>query len=326
LPLDQFKEIRTNYFNFRCPLCSDSQKSKTKKRGYLIPSKDGQGLFFHCFNCSESMSMSYFIKTVSPPLMRDYNKENFRENKKESPPVRKEIVILNDVVKNIQPVTGIPIAEEYLDKRNILPKYWKDIYYTENYKKWIVENYLPEKYQHIERKDERLVFPLYTQQGELIGLQGRSLDPNNEIRYLTVKIKETQYSLCYGLEKIDIRKPIIFTEGIFDSLVLDNAVAMLKSNMDLNFIRERFPSSDIIFVFDNEPRNKQIVKNYDVIAKMEEFGLFIWPKNIKIKDLNDLSTTDATKIDQKVMTDFVIQNTVFGKLKKTLALSRWKIL
>ena len=33
--LQQFKKKRDYLFNFRCPVCGDSKKSKTKARAYL---------------------------------------------------------------------------------------------------------------------------------------------------------------------------------------------------------------------------------------------------------------------------------------------------
>ena len=34
--LDNFKEKKTNLYNFRCPYCGDSQKHKSKARGYFF--------------------------------------------------------------------------------------------------------------------------------------------------------------------------------------------------------------------------------------------------------------------------------------------------
>ena len=32
--LQKFKKVKNNLFNFRCPICGDSKKNKTKTRGY----------------------------------------------------------------------------------------------------------------------------------------------------------------------------------------------------------------------------------------------------------------------------------------------------
>jgi hypothetical protein len=333
LNLEQFKEAQKNHFNFRCPFCGDSQKSKTKKRGWLIPTPDHQGLFFNCFNCHEPVGgMFFFIQKLNKPLLKEYNREKFEEKNgfKQIQKVEElpQIISKNDTVKNIQTIDSLPaghIARIYVERRRIDSKYYHDLYYTDNYKKWIVENYLPEKYQNTGYIDERIVFPLYTQQGELIGLQGRSLDPNNEVRYLTVKIKDTNHILCYNFNRINI-VDFIYTyvvEGPFDALVLNNAIAMLRSNINLNFIKEHLSPKNTVFIFDNEPRNKFIVNNYDKISDMEDFGLFLWPKNIGVKDLNDLAVKNNW--NQNQMTEFVNKYIVFGRLKKKIQLTNWKI-
>ena len=33
--LDKFKQVKSGLYNFRCPMCGDSQKHKNKARGYL---------------------------------------------------------------------------------------------------------------------------------------------------------------------------------------------------------------------------------------------------------------------------------------------------
>jgi len=37
--LQQFKKKGDHLFNFRCPYCGDSQKSKTKARGFVFPQR-----------------------------------------------------------------------------------------------------------------------------------------------------------------------------------------------------------------------------------------------------------------------------------------------
>ena len=60
----------------------------------------------------------------------------------------------------------------------------------------------------------------------------------------------------YGLDKIDETKPIYITEGPFDSTFVENSVAMCGSDLDIG----SFGWSSHIWVFDNEPRNREIVK------------------------------------------------------------------
>ena len=58
--LTKFKRVKPNLYNFRCPICGDSQKQKNKARGYIYGIK--QNVNFRCHNCGASMSFSNFLK------------------------------------------------------------------------------------------------------------------------------------------------------------------------------------------------------------------------------------------------------------------------
>ena len=59
----------------------------------------------------------------------------------------------------------------------------------------------------------------------------------------------------FGLDRIDEQQTIYITEGPFDSYFLTNAIAMCGSDVDDRIISNR----DRVYVFDNEPRNREIV-------------------------------------------------------------------
>ena len=68
--LSKFSRKKPDLFNFRCPLCGDSQKSKSKVRGYLYAMKTNTN--FKCHNCGASMSLGNFIKKLDPVLHKQY--------------------------------------------------------------------------------------------------------------------------------------------------------------------------------------------------------------------------------------------------------------
>ena len=78
--LQQFKKKRDYLFNFRCPVCGDSKKSKTKARAYLYRVKND--MFFKCHNCSASHNLANFIKLVDRPLYDQYILERYKGTKK----------------------------------------------------------------------------------------------------------------------------------------------------------------------------------------------------------------------------------------------------
>jgi hypothetical protein len=122
---------------------------------------------------------------------------------------------------------------------------------------------------------------MYDVDNNLIGFQGRSIESSYN-KYITIMLVDDAPKV-YGLEKIDSQKPVYIVEGPFDSTFIKNAVAMCGSDIDIR----SFGWSDYIWVFDNEPRNREIINR---ISKTIDRGdkVVIWPTSIKQKDINDL--------------------------------------
>ena len=87
----------------------------------------------------------------------------------------------------------------------------------------------------------------------------------------------------YGLDHINKNETIYIVEGPLDSFFLENSVAMCGSDVDIRTLGW----SDYIWVYDNEPRSRQITVK---ISKSIDAGdkVVIWPSTIKQKDLNDM--------------------------------------
>ena len=75
--LDKFKRVKPNLYNFRCPLCGDSQKHKNKARGYFYQVKTNTN--YKCHNCGASMSFNNFLKKIDGTLHGKYSMEKFKE-------------------------------------------------------------------------------------------------------------------------------------------------------------------------------------------------------------------------------------------------------
>ena len=76
--LQKFKRVKSNLYNFRCPICGDSQKNKSKTRGYLYSVK--ADVNFKCHNCGASMTFSSFLKQQDPILHKQYVFERFKDD------------------------------------------------------------------------------------------------------------------------------------------------------------------------------------------------------------------------------------------------------
>ena len=116
----------------------------------------------------------------------------------------------------------------------------------------------------------------------------------------------------YGLDTIKTEKPIYIVEGPFDSSLIENSVAMCGSDIDIR----TFGWSDYIWVYDNEPRNREIVNR---ISKSLSGGdkVVIWPNEIKQKDINDMILAG-----HNVMS--VLECNTYSDLEGTLKLTNWK--
>ena len=76
--LTLFKKKGDHLWNFRCPVCGDSQKNKTKSRGYVYRKQNN--LFFKCHNCGDGRSISNLIKFLNTDLHKQYVMEVYKDS------------------------------------------------------------------------------------------------------------------------------------------------------------------------------------------------------------------------------------------------------
>ena len=277
--LQKFKRVKPDLYNFRCPICGDSQKHKNKARGYIYVVKSNTN--FKCHNCGASLSLNNFIKKIDGTLHKQYTLEKFKEGhtgrgfvveepefKFKKPVFRKKL----DLPKASENAD----AREYLEKRKLNPD---KFYFANNFKRWV--NTKKQTFDTIGRDESRIIIPMYDRDKNLIGFQGRSLVPNS-VKYITVML-EDEAPKIYGLDSIDEKLSVYVVEGPFDSTFVDNSVALCGSDGDLGYLE----GSDTILVYDNEPRNREIVGRIERCIERNQ-KVVIWPSNIIEKDINDM--------------------------------------
>ena len=313
--LVKFKKVKPNLYNFRCPICGDSQKHKNKARGYLYQIKTNTN--FKCHNCGASSSFNNFLKGLDTTLHKQYVMEKFKEGFTsiqdkgnfvvDKPELKFKAPVFKKKRKKLDlPVADeIKIAKEYLEKRKLDAT---KFYFAAKFKEWT--NTQKQTFDTIGRDESRIIIPMYDEDKTLIGFQGRSLGPNS-VKYITVMIKDDAPKI-YGLDKIDCQKPIFVIEGPFDATLVENSVAMCGSDLDLR----SFGWSDYIYVYDNEPRNREIVNR---IAKTINRGdkVVIWPTTINQKDINDMVLSG-----QNIMN--VLESNTYSGLKAKIKFNNWK--
>ena len=325
--LEQFKIVKTKPYiaKFRCPICGDSQSNKFKTRGHFYEN-EGR-INYKCFNCSYSTSLSKFIKTTNPLLYSEYRIESLKE---QGQPEEEQFVPAIDKfatrridhfdpfkdLKKISQLKHEHPAKKYILERKIPSNTHFRIYYSPTYYHW-VNTVLPDKFNEkaLALDEPRIVFPFIDSKGYVFGFTGRAVNKKSGLRYSTVILDDTKEKV-FGLDSIDKTKKVYIVEGPIDSLFLTNCIAMAGSDINLNLIAER---DKIVIVYDNEPRNKEIVKK---ISKAIDNGysVCIWPEWIEQKDINDMVLKQD--LDGASIQAFIDQNT-FNGLAAKMRLQQW---
>ena len=277
--LQKFKRVKADLYNFRCPLCGDSQKHKNKARGYFYQVKTNTN--YKCHNCGASLSFNNFLKQIDSTLHKQYTLEKYKEGYTgkgfvvEEPKFEfKKPTFKKDL--DLPKASEVPVAKEYLEKRKLDPT---QFYFTPKFMEWV--NTQKQTFDTIRRDESRIIIPMYDTERNLIGFQGRSLGPNS-VKYITVMLQDNAPKI-YGLDKISPDKTVYVVEGPFDSTFVKNSVALCGSDGDMAHLK----GSDIVFVYDNEPRNKEILQRIERCIDRGE-RVIIWPRGIEDKDINDM--------------------------------------
>lgn len=308
--LQKFKRVKSDLYNFRCPICGDSQRNKTKARGYFYSVKNNTN--FKCHNCGASLSFNNFLKTIDSTLHKQYTLEKFKEGHtgKNFPVETPSFNFAKPVFKtklDLPKASEYDISREYLEKRKINPS---KFYFAEKFKEWVNTQIQTFDEKALKYEESRIVIPLLSRDGNINGFQGRALGPSAN-KYITIMISDDAPKI-YGLDEVDTSKPIYIVEGPFDSTFIKNSVAMCGSDVDIG----SFGWSNYIWVFDNEPRNREIVNR---ISKTINKGdkVIIWPNNIKEKDINDMVLAG-----HDVMS--MLELNVYQGLEAKLKFNEWK--
>ena len=287
--LEKFKQVKTGLYNFRCIYCGDSQKNKNKTRGYIYGYKNDHN--YKCHNCGVSKSFTNFLKDIDSSLYDQYVMERYKNGSTGKGSNTPEPKFTFEKPKFTKKAFDLPSIAElnkehsariYLENRKIPQNFLSQLFYCEKFKEWTNE----QKYTFESTKYEepRIIIPL-TNKGEIFGFQGRSLSKKPKVKYITIILDEDQPKI-YGLDRIDWNKTVYVVEGPFDSMFIDNSIAMVGADIDKMFFATNF-ETNFVMVYDNEKRNKEMAARLEKSIEMK-FPVVIWPKDLKEKDINDI--------------------------------------
>lgn len=291
--LNSFGKVLINgkNYNFKCNICGDGNK-KSNKRGH-IRYEPTEGFFYYkCFNygceCNEkSWPIERWLKYTSKNLYNDYIKEKFENESIESIEQKLKITRLKNVkeIKTESKIEGLYKlknqekfndslfirAREYCESR-LIPEYiWENWYISTK-----------GKYQ------KRIIIPFYNKENKIYYFQARSFTKLKP-KYLN-KVKGKDKAI-YNIYNINKDNPVIIFEGIIDSLMVENSIAIIGVSISKN-AKDIIDTLNKRWLFDNDKtgNNKAIeyLKNGEYVFLWEDFLTDFNLKNKKIKDMNEV--------------------------------------
>ena len=324
--LDLFKKKKDDLYNFRCPYCGDSQRNKTKTRAFLY--KKLNGFFFMCHNCSKSTTLANFLQYMDAAQYKQYAYEKYADGAGVHSPVKKpdftdykggvfeHFAEKEKALKHLENIADLPdghLAKDYIIGRKIPQSAWSELFYTENFKQFLDENYPTHGKENIP-DDARIILLYKNEGGSVTNVAGRAL-ADSKIRYITVKI--TDEKKIFGLQNVDKSKTVYVFEGQFDSLFVANSVASGDSN--LIGCGDVLGKDNVVLVFDNEPRNREIVKQVNKAVE-QGYRVCLFPEDAPGKDVNEMAQNGMSVDELKSLID----NNTVSELSARLKFALWK--
>ena len=303
----KFKRVKNNLYNFRCPICGDSQTNKNKARGYLYQIKNNTN--YKCHNCGINVSFNNFLKQIDTQIHKQYIFEKFKEGNTGKNFTTQAPVLKFEAPKfkpklDLPKASEDPVAKAYLENRKLNSD---NYYYTEKFKEWT--NSLRPTFDNVSKDESRIIIPLFYQ-NILVGFQGRSLGPS-KVKYITIMLTDDAPKI-YGLDKVQKNKSVYITEGPFDSTFISNSIALCGADGDV----DKWGICDPVWVYDNEPRNREILSRISRVIEMGQ-KVVIWPSTIKEKDINDMVLSGLN-------VQSVIESNTYSGLEAKLKFTTWK--
>ena len=325
--LRNFKQKKDYLWNFSCPICGDSKKNLSKARGYVF--QKGTNLFFNCHNCGVGTNLGNLIKQVDPSLHKEYVLEryksgesgfsNFKSPSFDIPAPRFDKVAKEKHFEHAEWVSKLPSGHfclVYCTNRRFLSIMRDTLLFTPNYKKFC-DALVPNHGKEI-TADARLVIPFYDKYNTLIGVSGRALENSDyKLRYVTLRTTESQDKLIYGIDKVNTNELVKIVEGPLDSMFLTNCVG--SGDSALIQTAKLIDAENKVLIFDNEPRNKEIVKLMDDAIKLG-YNVVIWPDMMEQKDINEMVMAGFSPDE----IERIISSNTFTGLRAQMKFISWK--
>ena len=325
--LRNFKRKQDYLWNFSCPICGDSKKNLLKARGYVY--KKGNNLFYSCKNCGIGTSLGKLLENVDGSLYKEYVLEryksgesgfsNFKEPTFNVPSPRFDKLDKPKIFEHAEfcdKLSSEHFCLAYLKNRQIPKEFYSQLLFTSHYKKFI-DALVPNHGKKL-IDDARVIIPFYDVYNNLIAVSGRALETSDKtLRYITIRTTDNEEKLVFGMDRVSVHEPVRVVEGPLDSLFVKNCVASADANLAI--VAENISAGKKVLIFDNEPRNKEIVKLMQESIKSNH-NIVIWPNTIQAKDVNEM-VMSGISVDE---IESIISSNTFSGLEAQTKFVFWK--
>lgn len=320
--------------NFSCPLCGDSAKISSKKRGNLY----WKNLFYVCYNDDScSRTFTKLLKTFNVDMDLDKKLELYDYIEKNVSYVNSvEDVQFNNLDKlftidelmdfykddtkrhitNLKPLVKGSVVEQYITKKRKI-SYTQDIYQAIFYIKdnWfqpviVYLNKVKNKVVSLQVRNlmdgDKRIFKIYDFSKIYNEIHPDiELDPQEKISY-------DKLSHFYNIFNIDFGRPVNMFEGYIDSLSMTNSIGMIGLNTDLSFLLKE-DGITLRFIFDNDgpgtKKARQMIEDNHIVFLWNKFFLDI------IKDYKGKHSKYELMLELKNIKDF---NKLSSKFKQPI--------
>lgn len=323
LSLGATRVSRGGVYKANCPSCQE-----TKHRLFFLWNSGKDRTNVYCHNCGYARSLRNFIKEFYPDVLPETHFSGIKSRKRIIERTFAQQVIANHKQerirlvsqkqhpKNCVMVEHLPLnhkALKYVKDRKIPSRHYQNMYYCSNFKN-LAKSYGYNVTKWID--EDRLVIPFWDKNKRISYLQGRSFDPETKMRYITLECSRNALKI-WGLDSVRMDERIYITEGPIDGMFLKNSLAMGGSKVSDARLMELLGNPnprDVVFVYDNEPNNIEIVKCMEDKIRFG-FSIVLWDRmKVKSKDINDavLEGFDINNISKMIVSG----NTAVIKLKR----------
>lgn len=315
--LDKFKKKRNGLYEMRCPLCGDSKKSKYKTRGNIFLFKGSY--IYKCHNCGVPLSIFSFAKMCFPDIFSRHCFSFFSKQKEEgidSLFSEEKKKILSSSFPFLLPYSSSEKAKTYIKERKLPRDKCSDVLFVEDLN-LLISSFPDAGYKSLSHVSPRLVFPIHSKDSSLVGFVTRAIEKDDPIRYYNIKVSPDEVLLS-GQRNLDHSKRVYITEGLIDSLFLDNGMGACSSGFrgGIEFCKKN--NLNYTLIFDNEPRNSQIKSNMEKYIDEGESIVIFSSFPFKGKDLNQMIL-----LNEGINLQEEIKKRTFQGLLAKLEFNRW---